>query len=395
MADEFMGLTQGVPGGRAGTNPVAHVQLITYNGFTADWKLRRNESRPKYKGPVDADHMTVLKAEPTVAERAIRIQRHTGSLDKETTLRVFCSLNGWGHEDWSKYHCLQQLRWGGFKGYRTHEDKNDMYTTNDFPVYHGGLFTTINNGDKNIMHGDLIYWDIPEDEKEAVSIMKSYKVDGTLSGARGNRRTVFLRPYDPKDQTVNRKLVRTVVDRPYKTTSSNVVSYAATLAGRDGYIHKSNANLVETLKMFGALCVLADRNNLIGAVAGPDEMFAALVSSIRRENHTSLFRTMGLLGTVDEDSVMNGHHLMQALMRIVAPKDHTERIFGVADESPAARAMNKIQRGDKNSGGTHGNLLDFMIASIIEGNDYIKRRIIAVARSSAASGQPIDIIALP
>jgi len=391
MADEFITMREGWGGQRTSTNPIAHVGLIVYNAFTAEWKDRRNNTTPKFKGPVDHAHMTVLKAEPTVAERHTRIRRHTGSIDKETTLRVFATLNGWGSAKWSKYQCLQQLRWGGFKGYRTIEDKDDMYTTNDFPVYHGGLFTTVNNGDMVIMHGDLIYWDIPGDETEAERVIAAYRLEGRLSGKRGNRRTVFLRPYRPGDATVNRDLIREVARLPFSSTASEH-GYAAVKEGRGGYIRKANAGVIESLKAFGALCVIADRAGALQA-SSPDEAFRMIERALKRGAGANE-DILGLMGlTKNREANAQGHMIMQALLRIASPSSLDDRMFDKRDESTVGKAINAIQRGsavDK-----HGNLLDRLLLSVVEGNDYVLRRIIATARSSAAPGQSIDIIAIP
>ena len=396
MADEFVGVRDGYGGMRASTNPVAHVQLITYNATTAEWKSRRRNPKPKYGGPVDHDHMTVLGSEPTVRERATRILKHNGSIDKESTIRVFSTLNGWGKEEWSKYDCLQRLRWGGFKGYRTKEDPKDMDTQIDFPVYHGGLFTTNNNGYKPIMHGDLVYWDIPGDEAEAQKVMEAYVVEGQLSGRRGDRRAVFLMAYNSHDQTVNRHMIREVVDRPYKGTSVNgSVSYAATLKGQDGYIRKANANVVEALKSFGTLCILAERAGVIGSSKSAEEIHDELVNYIRRNDHSMLFGQMGLLSNERDIVLSAGHALTQALMRIASPQNLEDRIYEKTDIGTTPEAINKIQRGHNVGSTKHGNVLDRLLMSVVAGNDYVKRRIIGKAQNSAAPGQSFDIIAIP
>jgi hypothetical protein len=82
-------------------------------------------------------------------------------------------------------------------------------------------------------------------------------------------------------------------------------------------------------------------------------------------------------------------------MQIAAPKNFEERIFSKNESGLAAEAINRIQRGHNVGEMKHGNVLDRLLTSVIGGNDYVKRRIIAKAQNSAASGQPLDIIAIP
>ena len=348
---------------------------------------------------MDANHMTVLKGAPTVAERVQkRMKRYTGSIDRESNFIVFGTLNGWGDASWTKYEALQRLRWGGFKGYRTTEDDKHMDDfQNNFPVYHGGLFSVINCGDKTIYNGDLIYWDIPEDDDEARELMANYLTEGRVTGLRGERRSVLLRPYDAKHQKVNRRMIRSTVLRPYGNSARGEMGYDAVLSGRAGYVMSGNADFVECLKAFGALCIAADRAHLIAQQASrnpanAEEAFLRLKGYLMNEDLSEVFDVLG----VNPDSRLkkSGHDITQALIRIAAPETADERLFLPSDrDTSAKKSLNSIQRGSRKH--MYGNLIDRTLQSVEDTADYVKRRIIAKAMTTSLASKSMDIIAIP
>lgn len=397
MTDEYVPRMSGTGGMRGATNPVAKIQLITYNATGAKWKHRLRNTAPKFAGPINAEHMTVLGSEPTVVENnhAIRRRRSRG-IDQESSLTVFACLNGWGSAGDSKFACVKKLRFGGFKGYQTFEDPADMHTTIDFPVYQGGLFTTINGGDKTIIHGDKLYWDIPESSAEAFKISKTHNVEGRISGARGGRSAVFLRPYNAADQTVNSALIREVVQRSFNKKNGRESTYKETLAGKDGHIRKANADFVESLKAFGTLCIMAERAGLFDTNiegASSDELFETLKRHIENGDGADLklYKTMGLLA---ERGTEHGHELTKALFRVANPQKMDDKIFETGDKDRLeAKAILGIQNGNLTKG--YGKLVERILANVIECEDYVKSRIVATSLTNAPPGSPIDIIALP
>lgn len=392
MAEDFLGGT--VMGMRPGTNPVARVQLIVYNAFSAEWKQRKqNAGNAKYGGPVDHDHMMALDAEPMVYERTAKLIRYTGSLDRETTLRLFTCLNGYGRKGETKNDILRRLRWGGFKGYKTLEDKNEMYTQIDFPSYFGGLFSIINNGDETIFQGDYLYWDIPEDEKEAREIISKFKLEGRLSGARGDRRTVFVRPYDPRKQSVNKYQLRRVSDM-------EPGDYLEAARNKRGHFDKTLTEVFESIKALIGIGIIIGRGN-------PDETELDDIKTIE-EAKTAI--SAAFLGQEGSDASLKGfferadprrietvsrHILTQAVIQMIAPIENTE-FYNQRDLGNSARYVKIIQKGNMNGkDDVYPNLLERFLKNTIECESHVKGRIIARAMSPANPGQSLDIIAIP
>lgn len=388
MADEFMG---GAAGGmRPGTNPVAHVQLIVYNAHTAEWKNRkRNAGNTKFQGPVDHNHMMALAAEPMVYERTMKLTRYTGSLDRETTLRLFTCLNGYGRKGETKYDILKRLRWGGFKGYRTLEDERELDTQIDFPTYFGGLFSINNNGPDVIYHGDYLYWDIPEDEEEAQEIIQKYRIEGQLSGKRGDRRTVFIRPYNPRNQTMNKYQLRKVSDK-------SPGEYLKAAGNKTGHFDKTSSEVFESIKAFigiGYLLSISDSEE-IGSLNSVERATRTLTEAFDNASQETLKGFFSRAEASDRSSI-GYHHMVQAVMRFAAPKEYNEFV-NERDVGRAGQTVKALQKGTlATRDSAHPALLERLLKNVVDGENYVKGRIIAKAVTPAAPGQSLDIIAIP
>jgi len=206
MTDQLNGIF-----GRAGTNDVSKLQLITYNAYL-DQKVftRKYERNPKYEGNTEDEAFSILQGEPCVRERRTKLKTlSTRSFEKESDLAVFSNIAGMGKTSDTKESLLKKLKWGGFKGYLTKQDRASERTGKDvmFTVYLGGLFSTCLYSDVSVYSGDLLYWDIPKDDAEAEKIYSSFGTESRMMRGSKSRRPVFLRPYRPGDHQMNLELL--------------------------------------------------------------------------------------------------------------------------------------------------------------------------------------------
>jgi hypothetical protein len=378
------------------TKPVSTVQTIVYNAMVdPNWERRSQNQTPKYGGPADRQHVIILKGEPTVYEKsqAPLLLTENRNMEQSSHLKVFTLLNLWGKRNWTKKEALDKLRWGGFKSYGNPRTNAELMIHIDFPCYHAGLTTVLNNGDKSIIHGDLVMWDIPEDESEARDILRSYQVEGMLTGVRGNRRTVFIRPYNPSEHGVQRRLIKDVLDKPYR-------EYSAVLAGKSGYVDQANAVFVEAVSHWIAIGAIMERAGIFTTQISPTatkykdatRVRNAIATAMMDSGTIDIYQLLGI-GTRDSSYGELGHVLKQGVFKVAAPSAWDDFIIKGDPPSRMRTAVQSIQKGSMEL--SMGNIVETTIHAVIDGEHHDKKRVIGRAMTSAAPGRPFDIICIP
>jgi hypothetical protein len=234
------------------------------------------------------------------------------------------------------------------------------------------------NGPDTILTGDLLYWDLPDDDKESRSITKGWRHLKTRPVEK--RRTVLLRKYDPEKQGMRRKAIRSTNDAVDDKLASH-------LRGGTDAFHKSQVDIVDCLKKVFLLGMVAkdavlegglDASTIRARVAAQD---GAIADAAER---------LGLHMT--ERGVHAGNRAVHdAFLSMIAPKNRAELMY-----DPSKRRLAPTSPGGQYTRGEkvlkHINVLEQLLCSQAVGQHDISSRIVARALSSGKTGSDIDIV---
>jgi len=394
MSGAFLGLDQGYGGPAPGTNPITIQQKIVYTAFTVSGSGRADLFKdPKYGGEVNDDTMRPLRGEPLVMERKLA-PLSMSNITRESQLFVFSCINHWGDRSMSKSDLVRELVFAGFAGHDGAENlrgASDKDERRGIPTFFGGSFSITYNGPDTILTGDLLYWDLPETDRDSLSIMKNWRHLKTRPVP--GRRTVILRKYDPEKQGMRRKAIRSTNDASDDDISSH-------LRGGTDSVYKSHVDIVDCLK----------KVFLLGMIAKEAVMAEGLDATAIRESvidqDDDIAKAAGRLGLhMTERGVHKDNRAVHdAFLSMIAPKNRAELMYDpskgrYAPTSPegqytrGGKVLKHIQGGGILADRTKcANVLEQLLCSQAVGQHDISSRIVARAISSGKTGSDIDIV---
>lgn len=326
MTDQLLGKF-----GRPGENDISKLRLLTYNAFLDQSYLRRDSRESRITGDVNPKTFSILAGEACVQQKRTKIRRYAPRTENESDLYVFSNMAGFGKKSDTKEQMLRKLKWGGFKGYLTKLDRHHEFDTIDFTVYYGGLFSHVLYSDQTVHAGDLLYWDIPKDDKEAEEIYNHFRLPERMVGRGQPRKPVILRVYDPKKHSMNLEHLRELMK---------------------GGVDKTDFYMKNLRLLTASILALI---KIAKVVMGDD------IKNITEDN-------------------------MNRLMGRLIPKDDGD----VFESEVKTLQMGGIRKDGTMFPGAMQGLID----SIVTANEHVKSRVVARAVSSAAPGQSLDLIAL-
>jgi len=382
MSGALLGLGRGYGGPDPGTNPITIQQKIVYTAFVVSGTDRATNKNPFYGGDIDDDNMRVLRGEPCVMEKSLA-PLSIGAVSRETQLFVFSCLNKYGDGNKTKAQLVRNLTWGGFAG-------NDA--KEELPVFLGGSFTITNNGPDTWYTGDLIYWDLPNDDKEALLIGKSMGHLKTRPLAR-SRRNVILRKYQPGKQGATRKAIRET------NSTENLLVLKAHASGRTEQYSKSHVDFVDALKKIFLLGAVAGSSGVLRMGVRKDQVMSAVKD--QDDLMGSLAKIMGLQFVGGVTAENKGFH--DAFIAMIMPTSADERMYdpnkgrvtptsgrGFSD---GERVLKQIQGGGRTKAGLlEANVVEHALAAIAQAQHEISSRIVGKCISSSKTGGDTDII---
>ncbi len=394
MSGAHLGLDSGYGGPAPGTSPITIQQKIVYTAFP-DSGRRRPDSGTYYGGTLDSDHMRILRGEPCVMESRVEIIT-IGSMTRESQLFVFSCLNHWGDKKLSKAELVRSLTWGGFAGNDSDEDhKEGKKDRRAFPVFFGGSFTIANNGPDTWFTGDLIYWDLPNDDAEAVMIAKRV---GRLKSRpiMSTRRTVILRKYSPDKQGMTKKAIRATND------TSNLDTFNNHAAGNSDHHNKAHVDLFDALKkIFMMGMVAASPINTAGTkkeiLEGVKKLAATPVPGYSFDEAARKVGLQSFGGVTPKNK-----HVHEAILAMLMPANGDDRLYDTRKSKAVPTSANRftaeekvlkqIQGGGQVGKFTEANVVEQLLATFAQGQHEISKRIVGKCISSSKSGGDTDIV---
>lgn len=386
MSGSLLGLSTGYGGPPSGTSPITIQQKVVYTVFPITVEQRKGaEPNPKYGGDVDKEHMRILRTEPTVMEKSVARLMGAGGMSRESQLYVFSVLNGWGNAAKTKAELVRTVVFTGFAGNDSSAERTGM------PSFLHGQFTlTPYVGPDDVLSGDSLYWDFPENDAEALQISKKIGTSKSLPLGM-SRRTVILRKYDPRKQGMTRRAIRKTNDLPPNKLKTHA------MAGVDAF-YKAHVDIVDSLKKVFLLGMLAR-----DAVMTPGSTKEDIITAVKQ--NADIERGARRLGLLMADGVTADNEAVHsAIISMLMPVSRGELMYDPAKASmDPKRRTRAYDRGEKilkhiQGGGIlpnglmEANVVEHLLASQAVGIDEITSRIVAKAISSGRPGDDIDVM---
>ena len=391
----MLGLGRGYGGPEPGTNPITVQQKIVYTAAPDSGLSRRGNADPFFGGTLDSDNMRILRGEPTVMEQRLA-QLTIGAITRETQLFVFSCLNQYGKKSMTKAKIVDSLTWGGFAGNDSMEDHDTGDTDRRvFPVFLGGSFTITNNGPDTWFTGDLIFWDIPDNDVEALSIGRLMGRHHKARPLSSERRNIILRKYDPKKQGMIKESIRVSND------SEDLLALRRRAVGEVEQYSKGHVDFIDALKkvfLLGAISQLTGRLRLDMETSSFFAEIKALDAEIEE-----MSKIIGLQFNGGVNDRNKGFH--EAFLAMLMPENQDERMYdpqkgranptSLSGFDPGERVLKQIQGGGGGVPSTdlkEANVVEHLLASMAETQHGITSRIVGRCISSSKSGGDTDII---
>jgi hypothetical protein len=382
MTDRFFGLKDS---GGLGQNPITPGGKVVINGFLSvpeirNRKSKMNEGNSFFGGSSDDAAFTIYPKELCFIQRDIANRKKTGNSD----LLVTSVLNGGFRPDQTVEEIIESIDVAGITTgpglkYDSFTDESDS----GISLSIGGLTTIVNNGDKYIGAGDLVFWNLP-------SIKNPY--DKSNNGSR--RITLSVEPYRPDIHQVTESNLKCIISDPKLQKNESM-----------GQIVQSAKLFSDTIRtsVILALHVLASSGIVkvdMDALTDEDTRNQNSMDFLQDENvrltiYNQLAVGLGLIDSSNPESKMN--FKLNGSSKYTKLSEYAIDVFMGEREECGLFSLNPgnktIPEGAK---GLHmkkqrGWIAD-QIAAIERGNMYYKRRIIGKAITPSDPGKEFDLI---
>lgn len=167
-------------------------------------KRRQRRTEAAIKGGTTDAHYKIKRGDLVFTYN--QKQRVRGPATGKKLVTAFASFNNYGDKGQTKKQIIESVRMLGIAAEATNPDSANGSPNMDFNAQIGGTITRPNDGPDTVYPGDPLYWDAPENTKEAME--KQSHIDGPE-----DRYTGYQRRYDPSKQKVHVDLIRSVVTK--------------------------------------------------------------------------------------------------------------------------------------------------------------------------------------
>jgi hypothetical protein len=375
-----------------GLKPTMQAGRVVYNGFKNVTEMRERVDNVKsgkalFPGPTNGDTLTIEQYDLCVRYRSAFCKSDKSG--EENNL-VFSTVNGAFKKGQQYHEIIESLTFGGFAQYQVVHDEKRPERRDGVAQIYGGLLTIPHTGNKRIVNGDYIIWDLPNIENPAKQV-----------GRHTDRIPFVINPYTPEIDSINFKRLKNFILSDFSENikdMSKETQYVQTVSLlKKCFMELQYLSVVNALQL-GVVTLNPDS---ISNDDNPDHRAEVSARNaemlLMEDNLAKLARFFGLLDSEEEEketvvSLLNRDNTVNA----TPTKKCLSSFFMMTQDDNITRYNDahilETTRSDVNLYKTQVNVMPNLLSAIEAFHFARKSNIIGRALSSADPGDKLDIV---